>query len=122
MEANVEGLDELRTLTERHGREGPVETAVPGLTLYIETDRSVVSYVLTQPVLALILGGGKRTMLGGRVFDLVPGDCVAVSVDLPATGELTHAPYIALTVDLDLGMLASLIAEPSAPALQASGA
>lgn len=111
----MDHLHELRTLVERHGREGPTETAVPGLTLYIERDPDVVTYVVSQPVLALIVGGAKRTMLGGRVFQLSPGDYVAVSVDLPATGQVTRAPYSAVTLALDLSMLGGLIAEPSAP-------
>ncbi|RQR33740.1 MULTISPECIES: AraC family transcriptional regulator [unclassified Burkholderia] len=117
----MDHLYELRALVERHGGEGPTETAVGGLTLYVETDLSVVTYVVHRPVLALILGGAKRTVLGGRLFDIVPGDYVAVSVDLPATGQVTQAPYSAVTLDLDLGMLASLIAEPMAPQGGAAG-
>ncbi|MDX8467405.1 AraC family transcriptional regulator [Mesorhizobium sp. VK23B] len=112
----MEHLYELRTLVEGHGQEGATETAVTGLTLYVETDPEVVAYVVHRPVLALILGGGKRTVLGGRVFDIGPGDYVAVSVDLPATGQVTKAPYSAVTLDLDLGMIAELISEPMAPA------
>ncbi|KUY61495.1 AraC family transcriptional regulator [Burkholderia sp. RF2-non_BP3] len=117
----MDHLYELRALVERHGQESPTETAVGGLTLYVETDPSVVTYVVHRPVLALILGGAKRTVLGGRIFDIVPGDYVAVSVDLPATGQVTRAPYSAVTLDLDLGMLASLIAEPTAPQGGAAG-
>jgi AraC-like DNA-binding protein len=109
-------LHELRTLVEGHGREGATETAVTGLTLYVETDPSVVAYVVHRPVLALILGGAKRTVLGGRVFDIRPGDYVAVSIDLPATGQVTRAPYSAVTLDLDLDVLAELISEPRAAA------
>nr|WP_250887082.1 MULTISPECIES: AraC family transcriptional regulator [unclassified Rhodanobacter] len=113
-------MEELRQLVEARGTEGATETPVPGLTLYLETDPSVVSYVVHRPVLALILGGTKRTILGGRVFDVEAGDYVAVSVDLPATGQVTSAPYSALTLDLEPSVIASLIAEPSAPALGAS--
>lgn len=109
----MDHLHEIRAMVERHGCEGPTESAVPGLTLYIETDPTVVTYVVHRPVLALILGGAKRTVLGGRVFDIVPGDYVAVSLDLPATGQVTQAPYAAVTLDLDRGMLADLIAEPA---------
>lgn len=112
----MERLYQLRALVARHGREGPTETPVPGLTLYVETDPDVVAYVVHRPVLALIVGGGKRTVLGGRVFDIGPGDYVAVSVDLPATGQVTEVPYSAVTLDLDLGMIAELISEPMAPA------
>lgn len=112
----MQHLHELRALVEGHGREGATETPVPGLTLYVETDPSVVAYVVHRPVLALIVGGGKRTVLGGRVFNIGPGDYVAVSVDLPATGQVTRAPYSAVTLDLDLNTLAGLISEPTAPA------
>ncbi|RKT14320.1 AraC-like DNA-binding protein [Paraburkholderia sp. RAU2J] len=110
----MDHLNELRALVESHGQEGPTETDVDGLTLYVETDLSVTTYVVHRPVLALILGGAKRTVLGGRVFDIEPGDYVAVSVDLPATGQVTQPPYSAVTLDLDLGLVASLIEEESA--------
>ena len=110
----MEHLLELRTLVEGRGQEGATETAVAGLTLYVETDPSVVAYVVHRPVLALVLGGRKRTVLGGRVFDIGPGDCVAVSVDLPATGQVTRATYSAVTLDLDLNLVAELVSEPTA--------
>jgi AraC-like DNA-binding protein len=116
----LEYLQELRTLVERHGREGATETVVAGLTLYVETNPEVIAYVVHRPVLALILGGGKRTVLGGRVFDIGPGDYVAVSIDLPATGQVTQAPYSAVTLDLDLSMIAELISEPMAPTWSAA--
>ena len=117
--AVMDQLHELRTLVERHGREGASETSISGLTLYVETDPAVATYVIYQPVLALILGGAKRTVLGGRVFHISAGDYVAVSVDLPASGEVTKAPYCAVTLALDLNVLASLMAEGSG---RASGA
>lgn len=112
----MDRLHEIRTVVEKHGREGATDTPVAGLTLFIETDPGLATYVIYQPVLALIVGGEKRTVLGGRVFDVSAGDCVAVSLDLPASGQVTTAPYVAVTLALDLNVLASLIVEHMAPA------
>lgn len=105
----MDQLHELRAVVARQGREGPTQTDVPGLTLYIESDPSVTTYVVYQPVFALILGGVKRTLLGGHVFQISAGDYVVVSVDLPASGQVLEPPYSAVTLALDLKMLADLI-------------
>jgi len=111
----MDQLHELRALVARHGQEGATETSVPGLTLYIESDPAVATYVVYQPLIALILGGVKRTVLGGRVFQISAGDAVAVSVDLPASGQVLEAPYSAVTLALDLNVIAGLIIESAAP-------
>jgi AraC-type transcriptional regulator N-terminus len=111
----MDQLHELRALVARHGREGPTETAVPGLTLYIESDPAVVTYDVYQPLFALILGGVKRTVLGGHMFQISAGDYVAVSVDLPASGQVLESPYLAVTLVLDMNVLGELILEFGAP-------
>ena len=111
----MDQLDELRAIVARQGREGPTETCVPGLTLYIESDPGVTTYVVYQPLLALILGGVKRTVLGGHVFQISAGDCVVVPVDLPASGQVLEQPYSAVTLALDMNVLADLIIESVLP-------
>lgn len=102
-------LREFREIARRHGNEGATETSVVGLTLHIETDPEVVTYVVYEPLLALIIGGAKRTVLGGHVFEISAGDYVAVSVDLPASGQVLTPPYMAVTLALDLNVLADLM-------------
>lgn len=114
--ADRDQLEALRAIVAGHGREGATETSVPGLTLHIESDPEVVTYVVYEPVLALIVGGAKRTLLGGHVFEVSAGDYVAVSVDLPASGEVLEAPYSALTLALDLNALADLMTDLPRPA------
>lgn len=118
----MDQVNEIRMLVERHGQEGATKTSVAGLTLYVETDPAMATYVVHRPVLALIVGGAKRTVLGGRVFQVGPGDYVAVSVDLPASGQVTAAPYAAVTLDLDPTVLASLMTDTASPAADVSAA
>lgn len=105
----MDQLNQVRDVVARHGNEGATETSVPGLTLHVETDPEVVTYVVYEPVLALILGGVKRTVLGGYVFEISAGDYIVVSVDLPASGEVLEPPYLAVTLALDLNVLAELL-------------
>jgi AraC-like DNA-binding protein len=111
----MDQLHQLRALVERHSKEGQTESAIPRLTFYIESDPTVVTYVVYQPVFCLILGGVKRTVLGGHVFEIAAGDYLAVSVDLPATGQVLESPYVALTLTLDLATVADLITDMPEP-------
>lgn len=110
----MDQLHELRMLVERYGREGATETSIPGLTLFIESDPNASTYVVYRPLLALILGGAKQSVLGERVFRVTAGDYVTVSVDLPASGQVVEAPYSAVTLALDPTVLAALMMEPAA--------
>jgi AraC-like DNA-binding protein len=65
-----------------------------------------------DPLLCLILQGGKSTLAGEQVANLGPGDALLVSHDLPVISRITKAslksPYMALILVLDLTLLRSL--------------
>ena len=68
--------------------------------------------VVYNPVICLILQGRKEMNVGNRFVSLAEGDALLVSHDLPVTSKITEAslqaPYRALIVSLDLGILRSL--------------
>lgn len=107
----MDAMHELRTLLKRHGREGAVETAVPGLTLYASAARTEPMPVVYDPVLCLMLDGAKQIAMDDRVFRYQGGDHLTVSVDLPVSGQVIEAPYAALSLILDPAMIASLALE-----------
>lgn len=107
----MDPMHELRTLLGRHGREGAVETALPGLTLYAAAERTEPIPVMYQPVLCLMIDGAKQIVMGDRVYSYQGGDHLAVSVDVPVSGHVIQAPYAALSLDLSVAEIAALALE-----------
>lgn len=68
--------------------------------------------VVYNPVICLILQGRKELNVGQQFVELAEGDALLVSHDLPVTSKITKAspdaPYRALILSLDLGILRSL--------------
>ncbi len=107
----MDAMHELRTLLERYGREGAVETPVAGLTLYASAALTEPIPVMYQPVLCLMVDGAKQIVMGDRVYRYQGGDHLAVSVDVPVSGHVIRAPYAALSLDLDPAEIAALALE-----------
>lgn len=68
-----------------------------------------------QPMLHLVLQGTKTLSIGENVASYSAGHYFLVPVDVPATGQI-HAdtvdqPYLAVSLTLDPGVIASLLAE-----------
>lgn len=97
---------------------------LPGLTLFRRQAESEIEAVVYEPVICLILQGRKETWIGDQFADLGPGDALVVSHDLPVQSRITRAspdaPYLAVILRLDLGLLRGLydlladVAQPAA--------
>lgn len=112
----TQSIDELRDLIlalcptpDRHA------TAIPGLTLMRAHAPTLPMGTLYQPVVCFVAQGGKRLMLGERVFEYNAANYLIVSVDLPVTGGIHKAspeePYLAVSMALDRGAIADLLLE-----------
>ncbi|RAK56806.1 AraC family transcriptional regulator [Phenylobacterium deserti] len=112
----MDQMHELLSLVRRYGENGATETAVPGLGLYLAAEAGEPSSIVYRPLMCLIVAGAKRTVLGERVYRYAAGDYIAASVDLPVTGQVTDAPYAAISFDLDPARIADLLLDlPPAP-------
>ncbi|RFP89898.1 AraC family transcriptional regulator [Rhodobacteraceae bacterium 63075] len=116
-------LLELGIRYEEAARDG---AKLPGVTLYRRDTVSRLEAQLYEPVLCLILQGGKVTQVGKHRVELRAGDALVVSHDLPVMSRITHAsasePYLALILALDMALIRSLydeIAEAALPGAQA---
>lgn len=73
---------------------------------------SAFEAVVYNPVVCLILQGSKIVTVGTTTTTLAPGDALVVSHDLPVQSRITLAtpasPYIALIINLDLGLIRGL--------------
>lgn len=101
------------------------ETPIRGLILHRwETPTEPTSYNL-PPNLCLIGQGKKRVLLGEETYVYDANSFLLTSVDLPLIGEVleasTEKPYLGLSLELDLRMLAQVILSLEVPASRPSG-
>ena len=107
---------------------------IDGMTVFSTTQTTVPLGYVTEPAMALVAQGAKRSVLGGQAFDYGPGQFLVVTVDLPLTSHIAVAtadePFLAVSLPLDPGTVAHLLLEshlpgriaPEGPALSTSDA
>jgi AraC-like DNA-binding protein len=109
-------LPEMSDIVARHAPPDLSRSAVPGLRLYGSDARTRMVSVSYDPMLCLVVSGGKQTILGETVYSYRAGDCLVVSAELPVCGSITETPYRALSFDLNPATIARLMLEIGAPA------
>ncbi|HAT33382.1 MAG TPA: AraC family transcriptional regulator [Janthinobacterium sp.] len=107
-------LDELRTLTS-HAANRLTETGMPRVAMVqgsIPEHQLAAAY---EPMINLILRGSKSMSVGGRTLHYDPATYFVMSVALPAAGVVrpseTGEPYLAVSLTLDAGTIANLLAD-----------
>ncbi len=101
--------------------DGLAFTKVPGLRMMCVRAPSGPLHSVYRPLVCLILQGSKRMVVGSheRVFN--EGESVIVTADVPVTGTVVTAnsrePYLAIAVELNVGLLRELAAEMHATAI-----
>jgi len=85
---------------------------LPGLTVFRRDRKSAIEAFLYEPVVCLVLQGGKTTAIGQQTVALGPGDALVVSHDLPVVSRITRArpdaPYLAVILSIDLALVREL--------------
>jgi AraC-like DNA-binding protein len=109
---------ELVQLIARHATtNGLQDTAVPDLHLFRSFTASEPIHTVYRPSLCLVAQGSKTVTLGTDVLTYGPAEFLLVSVNMPVAAQLLEAsaekPHLALHVDLDVGVIASLISAMS---------
>jgi len=93
---------------------GPVQP-VSGMLLLRHIEPTPMEATLYDPVVCLILQGGKETRAGDRVVQISAGEASVVSHHLPVVARITQAdaaaPYLAMIVSLDVSVLRQLYEE-----------
>jgi AraC-like DNA-binding protein len=71
-----------------------------------------------RPVLCLVLQGAKQMTVGGEALEFSAGRSVLVSIDKPTVGRVVQArrdaPYLALAIALDMGIMREVMGELAA--------
>lgn len=95
------------------------ETPVPGLALTRYDEQTPAMRCFYTPMVALVVQGFKRSMIGDHEANYGKNHCVVVGVDMPGVFHVTEAssqaPFLSLSVRLDRRIISRLIAE--APAI-----
>jgi AraC-like DNA-binding protein len=111
----MQSLAELRRLIARHAGEGVTRTPLDGVTVMASGTKTQPIGSVSEPALAVVAQGAKRTVLGDSVFAYGPGQYLLVSVDLPVTAHITHAsreqPFLAFGMTLRPAAIAALLLE-----------
>lgn len=111
----MNGLHELAALVRRHLGETRPEGAgpplAPGLQLIGSTTVTEAQQLVYEPMLCIILEGAKNTTLGAETHTYRAGQYLVVSADLPVSGQVIAAPYLAVGIPLDPAMIADLLVE-----------
>ena len=118
---NVEALcASLATLLERRtGTDGGHETAIPALTLWRFSNPTESAQVIQQPAVYVVVQGRKQVTVDGQSYVYDPSQYLAVSLALPAVGNVVVAspdePYLCMTLRVDARELAALLIETGRP-------
>lgn len=112
-------------IQQRFVEDGIFNTAVPRLSVIRFSTPTKPVPVVYQPTVCIVVQGAKKVILGDQIFEYDSARYLAVSVDVPVTGQVTEAseeaPYLCLKLDLDLKILSDLmlkmnISVPARPA------
>ena len=115
-------LDAVRRHAEAHaGPTGLAETAIPGLATVRATAPSGLLHAISRPLVCLVLQGRKQVTVGIQAFDFGAGDSLLITADVPTVSQITRAslaaPYLSLVLELDPSVIAELVAQRQAGAL-----
>ncbi|MCC9606553.1 AraC family transcriptional regulator [Blastopirellula sp. JC732] len=116
-------LTQLIALIDRFvDADGLHRTAYAPLSLIRTSQPTLPVHTLYEPALCVIAQGRKQIILGDEIDGYAGGDCLAISVDLPVTGQVIEAspekPFLSLKIDLDPSQLSQLILEMEVPYVQ----
>ncbi|MBA4788689.1 MAG: AraC family transcriptional regulator [Rhizobiales bacterium] len=99
-------------------REGLVVTQVNGLHFARADAPTGYLHAIYVPLLCLVLQGSKEVASGAEAWRFHAGQTLLVSADTPIQGRVVEAsggaPYLAVSLDLDLGLLRDTLGEISA--------
>jgi AraC-like DNA-binding protein len=111
-------LNAVRRYTEFHAdADGIAVTTIPGLTLIRAISPSELQYAISRPLVAIVVQGSKRVMMGNRIFDFGAGDSLLITADVPTVSQITRAdaaiPYFSIVLDLEPSVIQELAVEMS---------
>lgn len=118
---------DIATLTSRVARRMDAQRAAfyqlsDHMSLFRRREPTEFSAALYEPVVCLVLQGGKQLLFDDIVVEVRPGHTLVVSHDVPVRARIVDAspqrPYLSIVLSLRLALLRSLYDEIGAVALE----
>ncbi|CAN5238761.1 AraC family transcriptional regulator [soil metagenome] len=110
-----EQLTKLCSLARRHHDPARRDSAIPRVGIFVGTATTLPTPSLYKPMLGLILQGAKDIRIGDRRLRYDTASYFIASVDLPVSSCVIEAspaqPYVSVSMEIDRGGLAALLAE-----------
>ena len=105
--------------------EGLFPTPVDGINIIRSFQQRMPTRQIYRPSLCVVLQGAKQILFGEDVLDYGAMEYLLVSVALPASGRVVtaspEAPFIGMTIDLDVTMMRDVLEQLDTPPLPADG-
>ncbi len=94
---------------------GRYPTAIEGFMISRRHDAKELENCVYKPLVAVVLQGTKRSVIGSEEYRYGENHCLVIGVDLPSANHLLFAspekPFLAVTLDLDKYLITQLAAE-----------
>jgi AraC-like DNA-binding protein len=94
---------------------GVAKTPFPGVVVLRETSPTPLQYMITRPLVAIVLQGNKRVTMGHNSFDFGAGESLLITTEVPTVSQITRAtqgaPYYSLVVELNAAIVEGLVIE-----------
>lgn len=119
-------IDDLKLLTLPHAHQPRTTTPIARFEIMRLEQPTTLQPVLYDPVVCMVLQGGKQAVIGNRVLNYGAGDYFVAAAEVAAMGQITEAtpdrPYLAINLLLDPHVIAGMLLdapkgrEPATPA------
>jgi AraC-like DNA-binding protein len=111
-----QGLAELGAIVAKNSSADGIHAAAIGGVHCIRLSQPHLQLpTVYQPCICVIVQGTKQVLLEDEIYRYSPPQFLAVSVDLPLTGQVIEAsresPYLCLAIDIDARQIADLISQ-----------
>lgn len=115
------GNDLLKeNLLHRMPAQGVFPTDVEGLRMSRRDEPNKVENCFSEPIVALIVQGFKRSLIGAEEYRYGENQCLVAGVDMPSSSCVVDVsqdrPFLAVALDLDKQLITRLAAETPLPA------
>jgi len=100
---------------------GLYTTAIEGFMIARHHDAKEIQNCIYRPLVAVVVQGSKRSLIGSEEYRYGENHCLIVGVDVPSANHVITAspdkPFLAVSLDLDKYLITQLAAEipPSYP-------
>ncbi len=108
----------------RNAPNTPIRTDIPGLTIVRSRAPTELRSGVMFPLFCMVISGAKETWTGDTAIRYAAGDGIVVSITVPVKSRILEAsrdhPYVAMALELDLGLIRELDASLEASSPQTS--